>query len=540
MVRDGRAALGDFGIAMSAAVAPQHAAAGTELFLAPELGAGAAPSARSDVYSAAITIRSLFTHPSPRMEAVLTRAASHRPEDRPRDGAALLASLRAAAEPRKAVAGVRDPSAGSDDPTGPAEPAGPVERVGPAGTGPPGLPVGRASRRGGRRRPIVVAAVACGVVVLAGGAVWVRHSPQSGLARGSPGAAHQTAPELPGATPAPVAVQPGDGTATVAWERARAGADGVVTVTPEDPALAVATCVSAAPATGCTVDGLTNGATYSVTVAFRTAGRTGPASSPVTTVPYPALLSGSSLALWLDAADGATLLKSSLCEGEAVSAGAPGPAVTADATARSGIDGPEVGCWTDKSPRHNDASQTAIDARPRSVSVAGRRQLAFVSRQSMSLARPADLPVGGAPSTVFVTALVGRPVAPGPRVALYWGAADGRGAGRTVAKAEGNRRASVGVDVAGTSPGSWGREPTVVVGRYDASTVRARLDGSDADVLEADLDTGSDVAYVGRDWGGHGWLGDIGEVIVFDRILTDAEVNTVEDYLYRKWGVGVR
>jgi hypothetical protein len=97
MLDNGRAALGDFGLAMLVEDWTRDAGAGTARFIAPEVAAGAPPSRRSDVYAAAITIRSMFTGPVPApIDAVLTRAASFAQLDRPADAWALLGALRAA------------------------------------------------------------------------------------------------------------------------------------------------------------------------------------------------------------------------------------------------------------------------------------------------------------------------------------------------------------------------------------------------------------------------------------------------------------
>jgi serine/threonine protein kinase len=91
------AALGDLGITMRAGALTRDSAAGTEAFLAPELLRGDPPSFRSDVFSAAVTIRYMFSHDIPsEIEAVLTRAASHNPDDRPANAKAFRDQLRVA------------------------------------------------------------------------------------------------------------------------------------------------------------------------------------------------------------------------------------------------------------------------------------------------------------------------------------------------------------------------------------------------------------------------------------------------------------
>ncbi len=89
LLKNGRAALGDLGLAMVFGEDTQHDAAGTTNFLAPELGAGVKPNPRSDVYSAARTIEFLGSEQLPiQAQKVVIRAASHSPDDRPADGGA--------------------------------------------------------------------------------------------------------------------------------------------------------------------------------------------------------------------------------------------------------------------------------------------------------------------------------------------------------------------------------------------------------------------------------------------------------------------
>lgn len=139
LLTGGRVALGDLGISILADWHTVDAAAGTDAYVAPELQAGAPPSFRSDVYSAAVTLRRLFgACPPPDVERLLTRGASHDPRDRPADAGQLEADLvdRAAAHGAAALpeepAGddmnflmaleLLDPSVGTDGCGGPARP----------------------------------------------------------------------------------------------------------------------------------------------------------------------------------------------------------------------------------------------------------------------------------------------------------------------------------------------------------------------------------------------------------------------------------
>lgn len=98
LVKDGRAALCDLGIAMHVDTLTRDPGAGTTAYLAPELlrqGADQLPDFRSDVYSAARTIRSAVGDDVPdALDQLLTRAESQEPADRPVDAADFRDRLR--------------------------------------------------------------------------------------------------------------------------------------------------------------------------------------------------------------------------------------------------------------------------------------------------------------------------------------------------------------------------------------------------------------------------------------------------------------
>lgn len=97
LLKGGRAALCDLGISMAAGGFTRYNAAGTDDYVAPELVAGAAPSFRSDVYSAGRTIGALFpVRRPPQLDALLRRATSPDPGKRPADAAVFRAELNAA------------------------------------------------------------------------------------------------------------------------------------------------------------------------------------------------------------------------------------------------------------------------------------------------------------------------------------------------------------------------------------------------------------------------------------------------------------
>lgn len=100
LLRAGRAALGDLGILLPVGDSTLAPGAGTASFRAPELAPELVyghPSYRSDVYSAAMTIRRLFDPVDPAaprpLDALLERAASELTSERPVDAAQFRARL---------------------------------------------------------------------------------------------------------------------------------------------------------------------------------------------------------------------------------------------------------------------------------------------------------------------------------------------------------------------------------------------------------------------------------------------------------------
>ncbi|MGV1030491.1 MAG: FHA domain-containing protein, partial [Dermatophilaceae bacterium] len=131
LLKQGRAAVSDFGIAMALDSWTQDTTAGTLGFLAPEVIAGSAPTPVSDVYSAAQTILAAAPPVLPGwLDSLLTRASSQNVKDRPKDAADLLGRFRSARGARDAIAPAQIDSA----------------------TGPTHHPPGLAATHAGRRR----------------------------------------------------------------------------------------------------------------------------------------------------------------------------------------------------------------------------------------------------------------------------------------------------------------------------------------------------------------------------------------------------
>jgi hypothetical protein len=100
VVQDGRAALCDFGIALTVGDLTCDPSAGTPGYVAPELelSSDSAPSPRTDVFSAARTLRAVLGADVPAaLEQLLCEAESAYPPDRPDDGVVFAERFRALA-----------------------------------------------------------------------------------------------------------------------------------------------------------------------------------------------------------------------------------------------------------------------------------------------------------------------------------------------------------------------------------------------------------------------------------------------------------
>jgi hypothetical protein len=140
-----------------------HSAAGTAGFVAPELASNGVPTSRTDVYSAGVTLRALFGDSPPEaVEALLTRATSYDPADRPTD----------AGDFRRRLAAIRQAGAG-------ASPVPSWDLPMPASAGHSRSSASSASAV--RRRPLIIplVAVGCAAIILAGVTLLRPHVPGS-------------------------------------------------------------------------------------------------------------------------------------------------------------------------------------------------------------------------------------------------------------------------------------------------------------------------------------------------------------------------
>ncbi|PPK92621.1 protein kinase-like protein [Kineococcus xinjiangensis] len=194
LVRGGRGALCDLGIAMPVDEVTREHRAGTDGYLAPELLAdgdpGQVPDPRTDVYAAAVTISRVLGDDAPHAidHLVHARAASERRGDRPRDAGDFARRLRAA----MTAAGMTAPSppaAGSGTGPGGGDPG-----VAPGSVG--GEPTGRARHR----TAVVLGAALTAAVAAVAVTTWADRddaTPARGPDGAAPSAPSTTASQMP-------------------------------------------------------------------------------------------------------------------------------------------------------------------------------------------------------------------------------------------------------------------------------------------------------------------------------------------------------
>lgn len=314
-------------------------------------------------------------------------------------------------------------------------------------------------------------------------------------------------------SPAMIGASPGDGRVDVAWSAPTSdGGAPITSFTASALAAGYPTRTCTTTATTCAIDGLVNGARYLVSV--QASNSVGP-STPSTAwrvVPRPDLIAGAHSVLWLDAADDSTLIGPSTGTGTA----APGQTVER---------------WIDKSPSGNDAVQSSPTARP--VRSDG---LDFDgSDDLLNVTDPSRLPTGQQPSTTFA---VGRYTS-GFDALVMWGGGT-PGTMRWFGGNEGRRYVTAN-GAANPTGAAWPVGTRgILVGQFEQTTgATLWADARPPTNVNGAFDTGASDARIGGSVGGQYWTGEIDEVIVVDRVVTDAERRTIEAYLARKWSVPI-
>ncbi|WP_111765157.1 putative Ig domain-containing protein [Nakamurella deserti] len=302
--------------------------------------------------------------------------------------------------------------------------------------------------------------------------------------------------------PQAVSVTEADGALTVSWTPPTSGATPTsytVTLNPGG-----ATCTTSG--TNCSIAGLTNGVVYSATVAATNSGGTSAPSTGAQGIPYPAVLSAASgLTLWLDGTDPGVFLTAANCTGPAA------PAST------------KIGCWKDKSGANRSFSQAVTGNQPVVGTWNGLQAASFTDTSDVLNAVNA-----GSYQTVFTAANILN-----SGTAARWVNVFGQvNTDYNVRLGTyGERSAPNANDWAtgtGTPPLNWinsvqgvnGSPPGPMITTDQASAVRTFTASVSNTVF-------TDRALVGQ----------VGDIITFNRVLTAAERRSVEEYLGRKWGV---
>ncbi len=295
----------------------------------------------------------------------------------------------------------------------------------------------------------------------------------------------------------------GDGQLLVSWTAPANNGSTItgytVTLSPND-----GTC-STTGATSCTITGLTNGTVYTVTVTATNGVGTGPPSTGVIAIPYPAtLMSGTPMTLWLDGADPTTTLAASNCTGASAAAGAT------------------VGCWTDKSAQGEDFAQATTANRP-TVNTWNS------TLPSVGFADSTDVLNSINAADTYQTVFVVSKMAASTQIAYLFGQA---GADFSVRVGSIVSRSAPNANDwsynTGSTPLNWNN------GIQATTSFQTPLITTDVSAAAKTFAASVSSTFLSR-----GVVGSVAEVITFRSTLTTAQRRVIEDYLSRKWGISI-
>ncbi len=330
---------------------------------------------------------------------------------------------------------------------------------------------------------------------------------------------------VPGA-PTGVAAAAGDTTSAVSWTApASTGGSAITSYTasavPSDGTLPTRTCASAT--SPCTVTGLTNGVTYTVSVTATNAAGTGAASSTATVLPYPSgVLTSARLELWLDGADPSRMFAGSTCSGAVATT--------------------TVGCWLDKSPNATSVDQGTTSQRPALTTVNGRQVPAFDGTDDDMQADIGVLPQGTAASTMFTVATMTdpSPSTSGMRDVFAWGWVSTGEARGIFKQANSSAVMASSWNANVVTSGVWSSSAQLAAAEHASPYVTLWTAGRPAVVSASSAFNtswvGASLAHANNSY--H-WYGAVPEVMILNTTLTAAERRQVEEYLARKWSVTV-
>ncbi len=306
---------------------------------------------------------------------------------------------------------------------------------------------------------------------------------------------------------APLAVLPvaGDTTLTASWA-VPASIGGAAGISYTAALSSGASCTTTALT--CQFTGLTNGTSYSLTVKATTEYGTGPSSAPVsaTPFPYPTVMAGASMSLWLDGSDPNARFSGSDCT-------TGGGSTTV------------IGCWKDKSSLHEDFIQATAANQPGVAPFNNNLNAAnFVDASDVMT----SINGNNQYQTVFVVSNV---TSAGNGYSYLFGQANSDFSVRVGSNV--NRTTPNGADWSsgtGTPPLNWTNGAQAVRRTMPATLITTdQSSGVKGPPFSASI---SNSALAGR-----GVVGQVGEVITFNRILDLVERRSVEEYLRVKWGV---
>ncbi|MEJ7600626.1 MAG: fibronectin type III domain-containing protein [Kofleriaceae bacterium] len=332
----------------------------------------------------------------------------------------------------------------------------------------------------------------------------------------------------PGA-PTDLVAMPRDHELAVTWTAPDPGTSAIqsyaATAVPDDPGLPVRSCISATPS--CTMIGVVNGVTYTINVTATNAAGTGAPSGQARAMPIPNVLGDPQVQLWLDAAAPETL------------------------TTTSGA----VAAWSDRSPRSRSAAQATAEQQPlyEPTGVAGHAAITFdgVDDGLVSIGfvagdtsytiftaganRDAAVPITNYVSVLYASMNCGSG---SPGFAAYAYSSFLTPNDVRIPNVESGNAASNSVRIDGSPAvaipnNTNSTHPNVIVpaGQWLLVTQQVRTTGN----------PGGSELFLGRYRNGcqHGKVS-LGELVVFDRVLSTAEIAAVEDYLSHKWRVALR
>jgi hypothetical protein len=327
----------------------------------------------------------------------------------------------------------------------------------------------------------------------------------------------------------PFIVTPGDGQITVSWPSGEGLGPFRADAVAEDEAPTVFPCrqvsSSSADTSTCVVSGLHNGTSYLVSVHPADGADGSVPTRMARAVPRPALMASPAAVAWLDASDYDTIKPDQ------------------NETARIGS---KVAALNDKSPHHYEARQPEA-AREPTLGQLGKQPALLLDGEDVLSMDDSGFPAGNTPSTVLVVAAQDDPSGDVTcfHNLLSWGT-DGFGQARILHKGCGTSLAYAetwGTYIDQRPTKSWPvGQAALVTADFDETGTSVRLNGAFSYRWQAPASRRMNtinhggVSIGGVLWDARGgWVGRIGEIIVFNRVLTPDEQKSMEQYLASKW-----